>query len=98
MFVNHKLLIITLSVFMLPSLALADDNAAEKYGIEKQRTDTVNTRTDTYKKELGKSESGKGYGVYASSTTEYKNDGERDTSANEKEGAGSKGVGVYIEF
>ena len=90
--------IIVIVSLMLSLSAYGDDNAAEKYGIEKQRTDTVNTRTDIYKKELGKTESGKGYGVYASSTTEYKYDGERDTSANEKEGAGSKGVGVYIEY
>ena len=42
--------IIVIVSLMLSLSAYGDDNAAEKYGIEKQRTDTVNTRTDITKR------------------------------------------------
>ena len=79
--------------------AHADSDLMKKLGVQKQTTDTLNTRTETYKKELGKTKSGKGRGVYAGSTTDYKNgDGERDTTANQVPGGGSVSGGVYHEF
>ncbi len=80
------------------NIAFADDNLMKKYGIQKQTTDSVNTRTDTYMKELGKTKSGNGYGIYGSSTKEYKSSGERDSSANEKPGGSSLGAGIYKKF
>ena len=98
---SKKVVLITavLSMSLFSNGAHADSDMMKKLGVQKQTTDTLNTRTETYKKELGKTKSGKGYGVYGNSTTEYKNpDGERDTTANEAQGRGSKGVGVYLDF
>jgi len=80
---------------LLSFSALGDDsNNMKSWGVDKQTTDTLNTRSDTYKKEVSD-----GNGVYVNSTKEYKNSGgERDTSANEKERSGSVGVGIYKGF
>jgi len=76
-----------------------NESLADKLGVEKRTHDMGNTRTDTYTKELGKTDSGNGYGVYGSSSREYRDaHGERDTSANEVPGSESKGAGVYIDF
>ena len=66
----------------------------ESLGVEKHTYDTIDTRTTTYTKEIGNS----GAGVYGRTTNEYKNyGGERDTTSNQVQGAGSVGAGVYME-
>ena len=87
-----------LLMLITAEISIADNNNLEQYGVRKNTSDTYNTQTDTYTKEVYKTDD-HGYGVYGSSTREYNNsDGERDTNANENPNSGSKGAGIYMDF
>ncbi len=75
------------------SIVFANDNALKDYGVEKQTRDVGDERIETYKKEISNDK-----GVYFETRREFKNDGPRESAANEKPNSGSKGFGVYVEF
>ncbi len=89
------ILITTLLLCIFSSCAINRDETAKKLGVKQQSTETVNMQTDTINKEIGKTDSGKGYGVYGTSTEEDK---KRAASPDNKEDTDAKGVGIYIEY
>jgi len=99
---TNKKLIETLFIasgLLAGASVMADESEKNSYGLETKKTDYAYTRETQVKKSLGKTESGNKYGVYGSSTTEYKNTtGERDTTSNQVPNSGNNGVGVYIEY
>ncbi len=98
MSINRTVLITALSLCIFSGVAFGDNGTVEKLGIEKQTTDAAKISTDIYRKELGKTDNGKGFGVYGSSTEEHKKNNKLNSSANENEGTDAKGAGIYIEY
>lgn len=99
MVIKQALVVLVMSLGTICGQVYGADDLMKQYGVEKQIIDTNNTRTDIYRKELGKTDSGHGYGGYYQSRKTYDGyGGERDTSAHEIPDGRSSGVGVYIDY
>jgi hypothetical protein len=96
MFATRNIVLIAFIILFIPISAYSEDDKLKQLGIDKTTIDTINKQTNSYIKNFYETNNGTKIGAYGSSTKEYKNPGERDTTANEKIGGGSVGVGVTI--